>query len=39
MWEFDCVTGEYDYDSAKRIATYEVKIEGDDILVEVPERA
>jgi nitrite reductase (NADH) small subunit len=39
LWEFDCFTGEYDYDSTKRIATYEVKVEGDDILIEVPSGA
>jgi nitrite reductase (NADH) small subunit len=36
LWEFDCITGEYDYDSTKRVATYEVKVEGGDILIEVP---
>lgn len=39
LWEFDCRTGEYDYDPAQRVATYEVKVEGDDILVRVPEGA
>jgi nitrite reductase/ring-hydroxylating ferredoxin subunit len=39
LWEFDCITGEYDYDSTRRVATYAVKVEGDDILIEVPERA
>jgi nitrite reductase/ring-hydroxylating ferredoxin subunit len=39
MWEFDCRTGEYDYDPAKRVATFAVRVEGDDILLEVPERA
>ena len=36
MWEFDCRTGEYDYDPTQRVATYEVRIEGDEILVQVP---
>ncbi len=36
MWEFDCATGEYDYDPSKRVATYPVKVEGDDILIEAP---
>jgi nitrite reductase/ring-hydroxylating ferredoxin subunit len=36
LWEFDCLTGEYDYDSTKRVATFEVKVEGGDILIEVP---
>lgn len=35
-WEFDCTTGAHDYNPAIQIATYSVKIEGDDILVEVP---
>jgi nitrite reductase (NADH) small subunit len=39
LWEFDCRTGEYDYDPSKRVATYEVKVEGDDILLQVPESA
>src|SRR5215831_9902162 len=34
MWEFDCATGEYDYDPTMRVATYEVKVEGDDILLQ-----
>jgi nitrite reductase (NADH) small subunit len=36
MWEFDCRTGEYDYDPTKRVATYEVKVEGDEIFLQVP---
>jgi nitrite reductase/ring-hydroxylating ferredoxin subunit len=36
MWEFDCVTGEYDYDPSIRVPTFDVKIEGDDILLQVP---
>ncbi len=39
LWEFDCRTGEYDYDPAKRVATFEVRVEGDDIFLQVPERA
>ena len=39
MWEFDCRTGEYDYDPAKRVATFEVRVEGDDVFLMVPERA
>jgi len=34
LWEFDCATGEYDYDPSKRVATYRVVVEGDDILIE-----
>ena len=36
LWEFDCATGEYDYDSAKRVPTFEVKVEDGDILLQVP---
>jgi len=36
MWEFDCATGEYDFDPTKRIPTYRVQVEGDDILIEAP---
>lgn len=36
MWEFDCRTGEYDANPRMRVPTFEVKIEGDDILLQVP---
>lgn len=36
MWEFDCATGAYDYDANRRVATFDVTVDGDDILVEVP---
>jgi nitrite reductase (NADH) small subunit len=36
LWEFDCRTGVYDYDPAKRVATFQVKVEGDDIYLQVP---
>ena len=36
LWEFDCRTGAYAGDPAHGVATYEVKVEGDDILVQVP---
>jgi len=35
-WEWDCRTGINDYDSEKKVATYEVKVDGDDILVDIP---
>ena len=35
-WEFDCRTGEYDIDPAKRIPTYEVKVEGGDVFLDIP---
>jgi len=39
LWEFDCRTGEYDYDPSKRVPTFAVHIEGGDIFLQVPERA
>lgn len=36
MWEFDCVTGEYDYDPSRRVPTFEVKVEGEDVFLMVP---
>jgi nitrite reductase/ring-hydroxylating ferredoxin subunit len=36
LWEFDCRTGEYDLDSGRRVATYEVKVENGDIFLQVP---
>jgi nitrite reductase (NADH) small subunit len=35
-WEWDCRTGANDYNPAERVATYPVKIEGEDILIDVP---
>ncbi|MBI3209233.1 MAG: Rieske (2Fe-2S) protein [Candidatus Solibacter usitatus] len=35
-WEFDCVTGRHDYNPGIQLETYQVKVEGDDILVELP---
>lgn len=39
LWEFDCATGEYDYDPTLRVPVFDVKIEGDDVLVQIPEHA
>ena len=36
LWEFDCATGEYDYDPARRVPTYAVKVDGGDLYVKVP---
>ena len=36
LWEFDCATGEYDYDPTRRVATFEVTVDGDNILLQVP---
>jgi len=35
-WEFDCRTGENDFDPAVRVPIYPVRIEGEDILAELP---
>jgi nitrite reductase/ring-hydroxylating ferredoxin subunit len=35
-WEFDCTTGQNDYDAAVRVATYAVRIEEDEILIDLP---
>ena len=35
-WEFDCTTGVHDYNPSIRLATYAVRVEGDDILVDLP---
>lgn len=36
LWEFDCVTGEYDYDPTKRAPTFQVKVTDGDIFLQVP---
>jgi nitrite reductase (NADH) small subunit len=36
-WEYDCRTGENDYDPPVRVETYPVRIDGNDILVELPD--
>ncbi|MGA2132863.1 MAG: Rieske (2Fe-2S) protein [Bryobacteraceae bacterium] len=38
-WEWDCRTGANDFNPAQKVATYAVEVEGDDILLDVPERA
>ena len=35
-WEFDCRTGEHDYNPAVRVATYPVQVIGDEILIDIP---
>lgn len=34
-WEFDCLTGQHDYNPSITVATYPVKVEGEDILVDI----
>ena len=36
LWEFDCRTGEYDYDPTKRVPTFEVQVEDGDIFLQAP---
>jgi nitrite reductase (NADH) small subunit len=38
-WAWDCQTGANDFDPNQKVPTYTVAVEGDDILLEVPERA
>ncbi len=38
-WEFDCRTGENDFDARIKQETYAVCVEGDDILVDIHKRA
>jgi nitrite reductase/ring-hydroxylating ferredoxin subunit len=38
-WEFDCVTGQYDYDPSIRLATYPVLLQHGHILVDLPHHA
>ncbi|MBS1876983.1 MAG: Rieske (2Fe-2S) protein [Acidobacteria bacterium] len=35
-WEFDCRTGANDFDDAIRVARHEVRVEGDDVLIDIP---
>jgi nitrite reductase/ring-hydroxylating ferredoxin subunit len=35
-WEYDCRTGVNDFDEDVRVATFPVKLDGDDILIEIP---
>lgn len=35
MWEFDCRTGACLTDPRRGVATYQVKVDGDDILLQV----
>jgi len=36
-WEFDCRTGEHDYDPDVKVESYPVCVQDGDILVELPE--
>ncbi|MGA1997204.1 MAG: Rieske 2Fe-2S domain-containing protein [Bryobacteraceae bacterium] len=36
LWEFDCRTGACDFNPSRGVRTYAVKVEGGDILIQVP---
>ncbi len=36
LWEFDCGTGQYDYDPAQRVDTFEVRVEEGQVWLRVP---
>lgn len=38
-WEWDCETGANDFDPTQKVPVLAVRVDGDDILIEVPERA
>lgn len=38
-WAYDCRTGENDFDPSIKLATFTVKVEGDDILIDPQSRA
>jgi nitrite reductase/ring-hydroxylating ferredoxin subunit len=35
-WEWDCQTGANDFDPSKKVATFAVEIQGDDVLLQLP---
>jgi nitrite reductase (NADH) small subunit len=35
-WEFDCRTGESDYNPEIKVKTYAVSMVGDDIFIDIP---
>jgi nitrite reductase (NADH) small subunit len=35
-WEWDCATGANDFDPNKKVAMFAVRVEGGDILIDVP---
>ena len=38
-WEFDCRTGQNDFDPATRVSTHSVRLEGDDIQIQTEPNA
>lgn len=35
-WEYDCLTGVNDYDESVKLTPFPVKVEGGDILIDIP---
>jgi len=35
-WQWDCATGTNDFDPTRQVPTFEVRVAGDDILIELP---
>lgn len=35
-WQYDCQTGANDFDEDIRLTTYNVRVDGDDILIDIP---
>jgi len=35
-WEFDCRTGANEFNPVEKVATYAVKVEGDDVMIDIP---
>src|SRR5690349_8854472 len=38
-WEWECETGASEFNPSQKVATFRVQVEGDDILLDVPDRA
>jgi nitrite reductase (NADH) small subunit len=38
-WAFDCRTGQFEGNERVRLKTFTVLVEGDDVLIDVPQRA
>jgi nitrite reductase (NADH) small subunit len=38
-WQWDCGTGANDFDPTKQVPIFEVRVDGDDVLIEIPQGA
>ncbi len=36
MWAFDCATGQHEYVKSLRVPAFETRVEGEDVLIDVP---